>query len=164
MKSGTIERFGGTYSLSVINLGRPNTTFNMEGGVIQNCTTPNGLSGIVVGITSSGNTFNMTGGEIKDCATVGFGVIYASNATIHIGGSARITNNKSSNGGAFYVKNGTRLKIDGSAVIEGRRRDLCVRRFRDRRQAFCRRDRRQRTDPRQQGPRHPRRRRRDLRE
>ena len=119
MKSGTIERFGGTYSLSVINLGRPKTTFNMEGGVIQNCTTPNGLSGIVVGITSSDNTFNMTGGEIKDCATVGFGVIYASNATIHIGGSARITNNKSSNGGAFYVKNGTRLTIDGSAVIEG---------------------------------------------
>ena len=119
MKSGTIERFGGTYSLSVINLGRPNTTFNMEGGVIQNCTTPNGLSGIVVGITSRDNTFNMTGGEIKDCATGGVGVIYASNATIHIGGSARITNNKSSNGGAFYVKNGTRLKIDGSAVIEG---------------------------------------------
>ena len=119
MKSGTIERFGGTYSLSVINLRRPYTTFNMEGGVIQNCTTPNGLSGIVVGITSSDNTFNMTGGEIKDCATGGVGVIYASNATIHIGGSARITNNKSSNGGAFYVKNGTRLKIDGSAVIEG---------------------------------------------
>ena len=119
MKSGTIERFGGTYSLSVINLGRPNTTFNMEGGVIQNCTTPNGLGGIVVGITSRDNTFNMTGGEIKDCATGGVGVIYASNATIHIGGSARITNNKSRNGGAFYVKNGTRLTIDGSAVIEG---------------------------------------------
>ena len=119
MKSGTIERFGGTYSLSVINLSRPKTTFNMEGGVIQNCTTPNGLGGIAVGITSSDNTFNMTGGEIKDCATGGVGVIYASNATIHIGSSARITNNKSSNGGAFYVKNGTQLTIDGSAVIEG---------------------------------------------
>lgn len=119
MKSGTIENFGGTYSISVINLRRPDTTFNMEGGVIQNCTTPNGLSGIAVGITSSGNTFNMTGGEIRDCATEGSGVIYASNATVHIGGSAKITNNKSSNGGAFYVKNGTRLTIDGNAVIEG---------------------------------------------
>ena len=119
MKSGTIDRFGGTYTLSVINLGRPNTTFNMEGGVIQNCTTPNDLGGIAVGITSSGNTFNMTGGEIKNCETGGSGVIYASNATVHIGGSARITNNKSSNGGAFYVKNDTRLTIDGNAVIEG---------------------------------------------
>lgn len=78
MKSGTIDRFGGTYTLSVINLGRPNTTFNMEGGVIQNCTTPNDL-----------------------------------------GGNAKITNNKSGNGGAFYVKNDTRLTIDGNAVIEG---------------------------------------------
>ena len=95
MKSGTIDRFGGTYTLSVINLGRPNTTFNMEGGVIQNCTTPNDLGGIVVGITSSGNTFNMTGGEIKNCETGGSGVIYASNATVHIGGNAKITNNKS---------------------------------------------------------------------
>ena len=119
MKSGTIDRFGGTYTLSVINLGRPNTTFNMEGGVIQNCTTPNDLGGIVVGITSSGNTFNMTGGEIKNCEIGGSGVIYASNATVHIGGSAKITNNKSGNGGAFYVKNDTRLTIDGNAVIEG---------------------------------------------
>ena len=119
MKSGTIDRFGGTYTLSVINLGRPNTTFNMEGGVIQNCTTPNDLGGIVVGITSSGNTFNMTGGEIKNCETGGSGVIYASNATVHIGGNAKITNNKSGNGGAFYVKNDTRLTIDGNAVIEG---------------------------------------------
>ena len=119
MKSGTIDRFGGTYTLSVINLGRPNTTFNMEGGVIQNCTTPNDLGGIAVGITSSGNTFNMTGGEIKNCETGGSGVIYASNATVHIGGSAKITNNKSGNGGAFYVKNDTRLTIDGNAVIEG---------------------------------------------
>ena len=119
MKSGTIDRFGGTYSISVINLGRPNATFNMEGGVIQNCTTPNSLAGIAVGITSSGNTFNMTGGEIKNCETGGSGVIYASNATVHIGGSAKITNNQSSNGGAFYVKNGTRLTIDGNAVIEG---------------------------------------------
>ena len=119
MKSGTIDRFGGTYTLSVINLGRPNTTFNMEGGVIQNCTTPNDLGGIAVGITSSGNTFNMTGGEIKNCETGGSGVIYASNATVHIGGNAKITNNKSGNGGAFYVKNDTRLTIDGNAVIEG---------------------------------------------
>ena len=119
MKSGTIDRFGGTYELSVINLRRPDTTFNMEGGVIQNCTTPNSLGGIAVSITSSGNTFNMTGGEIKNCETVGSGVIYASNATVHIGGSAKITKNKSSNGGAFYVKNGTRLTIDGNAVIEG---------------------------------------------
>ncbi len=119
MKSGTIDRFGGTYSISVISLGRPDTTFNMEGGVIQNCTTPNALGGIAVGITSSGNTFNMTGGEIRDCATEGSGVIYASNATVHIGGSAKITNNKSSNGGAFYVKNGTKLTIDSNAVIEG---------------------------------------------
>ena len=119
MKSGTIDRFGGTYTLSVINLGRPNTTFNMEGGVIQNCTTPNSLAGIAVGITSSGNTFNMTGGEIKNCETGGSGVIYASNATVHIGGNAKITNNKSGNGGAFYVKNDTRLTIDGNAVIEG---------------------------------------------
>ena len=118
MKSGTIDRFGGTYTLSVINLGRPNTTFNMEGGVIQNCTTPNDLGGIAVGITSSGNTFNMTGGEIKNCETGGSGVIYASNATVHIGGNAKITNNKSGNGGAFYVKNDTRLTIDGNAVIE----------------------------------------------
>ena len=119
MKSGTIDRFGGTYTLSVINLGRPNTTFNMEGGVIHNCTTPNDLGGIAVGITSSGNTFNMTGGEIKNCETGGSGVIYASNATVHIGGNAKITNNKSGNGGAFYVKNDTRLTIDGNAVIEG---------------------------------------------
>ena len=119
MKSGTIDRFGGTYTLSVINLGRPNTTFNMEGGVIQNCTTPNDLGGIAVGITSSGNTFNMTGGEIKNCETGGSGVIYASNATVHIGGNAKITNSKSGNGGAFYVKNDTRLTIDGNAVIEG---------------------------------------------
>ena len=119
MKSGTIDRFGGTYTLSVINLGRPNTTFNMEGGVIQNCTTPNDLGGIAVGITSSGNTFNMTGGEIKNCETGGSGVIYASNATVHIGGNAKITNNKNGNGGAFYVKNDTRLTIDGNAVIEG---------------------------------------------
>ena len=119
MKSGTIDRFGGTYTLSVINLGRPNTTFNMEGGVIQNCTTPNDLGGIAVGITSSGNIFNMTGGEIKNCETGGSGVIYASNATVHIGGNAKITNNKSGNGGAFYVKNDTRLTIDGNAVIEG---------------------------------------------
>ena len=119
MKSGTIDRFGGTYTLSVINLGRPNTTFNMEGGVIQNCTTPNDLGGIAVGITSSGNTFNMTGGEIKNCETGGSGVIYASNATVHIGGNAKITNNKSGNGGAFYVKNDTRFTIDGNAVIEG---------------------------------------------
>ena len=119
MKSGTIDRFGGTYTLSVINLGRPNTTFNMEGGVIQNCTTPNDLGGIAVGITSSGNTFNMTGGEIKNCETGGSGVIYASNATVHIGGNAKITNNKSGNGGAFYVKNDTRLTIDGNAIIEG---------------------------------------------
>lgn len=119
MKSGTIDRFGGTYTLSVINLGRPNTTFNMEGGVIQNCTTPNDLGGIAVGITSSGNTFNTTGGEIKNFETGGSGVIYASNATVHIGGSAKITNNKSGNGGAFYVKNDTRLTIDGNAVIEG---------------------------------------------
>ena len=119
MKSGTIDRFGGTYTLSVINLGRPNTTFNMEGGVIQNCTTPNDLGGIAVGITSSGNTFNMTGGEIKNCETGGSGVIYASNATVHIGGNAKITNNKSGNGGAFYVKNDTRLTIDGNAGIEG---------------------------------------------
>ena len=119
MKSGTIENFGGTYSISVINLRRPDTTFNMEGGVIQNCTTPNGLSGIAVGITSSGNTFNMTGGEIKSCETGGSGVIYASNATVHIGGNAKITNNKSGgNGGAFYVKNNTQLMIDGNAVIE----------------------------------------------
>ena len=119
MKSGTIDRFGGTYTLSVINLGRPNTTFNMEGGVIQNCTTPNDLGGIAVGITSSGNTFNTTGGEIKNFETGGSGVIYASNAPVHIGGSAKITNNKSGNGGAFYVKNDTRLTIDGNAVIEG---------------------------------------------
>ena len=126
MKSGTIDRFGGTYTLSVINLGRPNTTFNMEGGVIQNCTTPNDLGGIVVGITSSGNTFNMTGGEIKNCETGGSGVIYASNATVHIGGNAKITNNKSGNGGAIYACVGSSEKdkpssveIGGSAKISG---------------------------------------------
>ena len=126
MKSGTIDRFGGTYTLSVINLGRPNTTFNMEGGVIQNCTTPNDLGGIAVGITSSGNTFNMTGGEIKNCETGGSGVIYASNATVHIGGNAKITNNKSGNGGAIYACVGSSEKdkpssveIGGSAKISG---------------------------------------------
>ena len=105
-----------------------NATFNMDGGLISNCTSTVVPRGGAVGI--QGGTFNMTGGTIEGChAAPGYGRHGFGGAVMvgdldyavgqfNMGGDAVIRDCSAEQGGAVYIWNGA-MTMSGNAVIDG---------------------------------------------
>ena len=87
-------------------------TFNMTGGTIQNC------SGVLGGgVLVNGGTFKMTDGTIKNCsATYGGGItVYGStNATI---ANSVITENTAEIGGGILLMSGSSMTVSGTGNV-----------------------------------------------
>ena len=91
------------------------SVFNMNGGVIENCSR--------AVMADSGTTFNMYGGEIRNCVSMNDGVgLYADNSTINItGGTISGCTAVIGHGGGLYANNST-INITGGIIsgCEGR--------------------------------------------
>ena len=138
MKGGTIENFGNTSDFGATVYVNPlnasnHPSFNMEGGVIQNCqTNPSQGSGAAVWARGTNATVNISGGTIQNCnAGNNGGAIYACGARVNITGG-QILNCSAQSGGAIYAENysstttdtaqgPSNVTISGSAKISGNR-------------------------------------------
>ena len=86
------------------------SVFNMNGGVIENCSR--------AVMADSGTTFNMYGGEIRNCVSMNDGVgLYADNSTINITGGT-ISGCEGRWGGGLYATNSSKITITGGTISE----------------------------------------------
>ena len=86
------------------------SVFNMNGGVIENCSR--------AVMADSGATFNMSGGEIRNCVSMNDGGgLYADNSTINITGGT-ISGCEGRWGGGLYATNSSKITITGGTISE----------------------------------------------
>ena len=87
-----------------------NSVFNMDGGVIEECSR--------AVIADSGTTFNMSGGEIRNCVSMNDGVgLYADNSIVTIkGGTISECTAGMGAGGGLYATNGSTININSGTI------------------------------------------------
>ena len=88
-------------------------TFNMSSGEIRNCVSMNDG----VGLYADNSTINITGGTISECtAVIGHGGgLYANNSTINITGGI-ISGCEGRWGGGLYATNSSKITITGGTI------------------------------------------------
>ena len=119
-ENATLQNWTSAGNACVVIMGSDPVTgsksvFNMNGGVIENCSR--------AVMADSGTTFNMYGGEIRNCVSMNDGVgLYADNSTINItGGTISGCTAVIGHGGGLYANNST-INITGGIIsgCEGR--------------------------------------------
>ena len=114
MKGGTIDRnTASSYGGGLYNVG----VFTMEGGTISGNTAKTG-GGVQ---NRANSTFNMTGGSITNCSsTIGPGGGVNNQGAFTVGGSAKVSGNKmGENANNVYLPNGKVIAISADKALSG---------------------------------------------